>query len=62
LAFAYGHALATRSILAAGLVIDGIPYHEIMPIGPGERYHRSRFDKTGKLVKHFRLSTKKQAR
>lgn len=42
-AFAYGHAQKVRSILSAGVVIDGIPQHHIMPIGPGEAYHRSRF-------------------
>lgn len=42
-AFAYGRHQKTRSILGAGVVIDGIPHHEVMPIGPGERYHRSRF-------------------
>lgn len=42
-AFAYGKHCKTRSILGAGVILDGIPYHEVMPIGPGERYHRSRF-------------------
>jgi hypothetical protein len=42
-AFAYGKSNAVRSILGSGVVIDGIPYHEVMPIGPGERYHRRRF-------------------
>jgi hypothetical protein len=42
-AFAYGKHLRIRSILSAGVVIDGIPIHVIMPCGPGERYHRSRF-------------------
>lgn len=44
-AFAYGRHVATRSILGAGVVLDGIPYHEIMQIGPGEKYHRSKFRK-----------------
>ena len=42
-AFAYGQDQKVRSILSAGVVIDGVPHHEIMPIGPGEKYHRSRF-------------------
>jgi len=42
-AMAYGKHLKTRPCLSAGVVIDGIPYHEIMPAGPGEKYHRSRF-------------------
>jgi len=40
--FAYGRHMLKRPILAAGVVIDGIPYHEIMPIGAGERYNRRR--------------------
>jgi hypothetical protein len=41
----YGRNHINRPILAAGVVIDGIPYHEIMPIARGERYHRSKFIK-----------------
>lgn len=48
-AFAYGHNLKTRSILSAGVVLDGTPYHEIMPCGVGEKYHRSRYE-VGKKV------------
>lgn len=43
--FAYGKHTARRPILAAGIVKDGIPYHEIMPCGKGELYHRSNFEK-----------------
>lgn len=43
MAFAYGKHMKQRSILSAGVVLDGIPYHEIMPIGRGEKYHRSKF-------------------
>jgi predicted phosphodiesterase len=43
LAFAYGVHSKVRSILSAGVVLRGTPHHEIMAIGPGERYHRSRF-------------------
>jgi len=42
-AFAYGRANPIRSIISVGLVIDGIPYHEVMPMARGERYHKSRF-------------------
>jgi hypothetical protein len=45
IAFAYGRHQKVRSILGAGVVLDGVPYHEIMPIGVGEKYHRSRFEK-----------------
>lgn len=43
LAFAYGKHLRQRAVISACVVIDGIPYHEVCPIGPGEKYHRSRF-------------------
>lgn len=36
--FAYGRHVKDRPILSAGVVLDGIPYHEVMPIGKGERY------------------------
>ncbi len=49
-AFAYGRHQKVRSIISAGVVVDGIPYHEVCPIGPGERYHRSRF-KHSRLIK-----------
>ena len=39
----YGKNLIKKPILSAGVVIDGIPYHEIMPMARGEHYHRSRF-------------------
>ncbi len=42
MAFAYGKHIINRSIISAGVVIDGIPYLEIMPIGKGEKYHDSR--------------------
>lgn len=47
-AFAYNRHNAMRSILSAGVVLDGVPVHEIMPIGSGEKYHRSRFINKGK--------------
>jgi hypothetical protein len=42
-AMAYGKYFARKPVLSAGVVIDGIPYHEIMPCDVGERFHRSRF-------------------
>lgn len=42
LQFAYGKHFRRRSILSCGVVIDGHPYLELMPIGKGERYHDSR--------------------
>jgi hypothetical protein len=45
IAFKYGENLKVRSILSASVVIDGVPQHFIMPMGPGERYHRARFTK-----------------
>jgi len=44
--FAYGKHMRLRPILSAGVIIDGMPYHHIMPCGPGEQYHKSRFEKT----------------
>lgn len=43
IAFKYGEHLKVRSILSAGVVIDGTPIHVIMPCGHGEKYHKSRF-------------------
>lgn len=42
-AFAYASEQATRSILSAGVILDGTPYHEIMKIGRGEIYHDDNF-------------------
>jgi len=41
--FIYGKDTAERPIIAAGVVLEGIPYHEIMPCSKGERYHDSRY-------------------
>lgn len=41
--FAYGKHMRTRPILSAAVVIDGIPHHHVMPCGPGEKYHKSKF-------------------
>lgn len=43
MAFAYAKFTRRRSIMSCGVVIDGIPYLEIMPIGKGEKYHDSKF-------------------
>lgn len=44
-AFKYGEHLKVRSVLAAGVVLDGTPQHVIMPCGDGEKYNRARFKK-----------------
>ena len=41
-AFAYGQHIIKRSIISAAVVLDGVPYHEIMPISKGERYYDGR--------------------
>jgi predicted phosphodiesterase len=41
--FAYGKHLRQRPILSACVVIDGVPFHHIMPCGVKEKYHKSRF-------------------
>ncbi len=41
-AAAYGKNFPIRPVLGCGVVIDGTPYFEPMPIGAGEKYHRSR--------------------
>lgn len=43
--FAYGKHVPSRPILAAGVVIDGIPQHFIMPCSRGERYWKGNFKK-----------------
>lgn len=43
--FAYGKHFAARPMLSAGVVIDGTPHHHVMPCGPSERYHKSKFKK-----------------
>lgn len=47
IAFRYGENLKVRSILSAGVVLEGTPMHFIMPCGKGEKYHRNRFTKKG---------------
>jgi hypothetical protein len=50
-AFAYGRHQKLRSILGAGVILDGIPQHFVMPMGPGEKYHRSKF--RSEIVRKF---------
>lgn len=41
--FAYGKNMPDRPVLGVGVVMDGIPYHEVMPMGKGEKYDNARF-------------------
>ena len=43
MAFVYAKYQTAKSVLGCGVVIDGIPYHEIFRCGPGEKYNRSNF-------------------
>jgi len=47
-AMRYGRNQINKPILSAGVVMNGVPYHEIMPMARGEKYHRSRFKKSKK--------------
>jgi metallophosphoesterase superfamily enzyme len=40
---AYGKHFRQRPVLSAGVILDGDPVHHIMPCGPGEKFHKSRF-------------------
>lgn len=40
--FGYGRDSPVREVLGCGVVIDGTPYFEPMPMSRGEKYHRSR--------------------
>ena len=42
-AFVYAKEQVTRSILSVGVIIDGTPYHEVMPVGKGEKYWDGNF-------------------
>lgn len=44
-AFKYAVNNKVRSIISAAVVIDGVPFHRICPIGPGEKYNKKRFGK-----------------
>jgi len=39
MAFAYSQFARRKSIIGCGVVIDAIPYHEVCPIGFGEKYY-----------------------
>ena len=41
--FAYAQHNPKRSVLGAGVIIDGVPYHEIMRCGKGEPYWDGNF-------------------
>ena len=41
--FAYGKHTKQKPVLSAGVVLDGVPYHEVMPIGRGERYSKENY-------------------
>ncbi len=43
--FAYGKHCGERPVLGCCVIIDGLPYYEVMPCGPGELYHKSNFKK-----------------
>jgi len=43
--FAYGRHMKERPILSVAIIRDGIPYHEIMPCGIKERYHKRHFNR-----------------
>lgn len=43
MAFAYNTKNIKRSVLGAGIIIDGVPQHIPLPCGRGEKYHDSRF-------------------
>lgn len=42
-AMKYSEGGALKQMLGCGVVIDGHPYYEMMPCGPGEPYHRNNF-------------------
>jgi len=38
--FAYGRHARQKPVLSAGVILDGVPYHEIMPVMPHEAYSK----------------------
>lgn len=42
-AMRYGMDYISKAVRSCGVVIDGLPYHEIMRCAHGEPYHRARF-------------------
>ena len=43
--FAYGQHVDERPVLGSAVIIDEIPYPEVMPCGRGELYHKSNFSR-----------------
>ncbi len=41
--FAYGKHCIQKPIISAGVILDGMPYHEMMPCGRDERYARENY-------------------
>ncbi len=44
-AFAYGKHMVKKPALGVGIILDGTPYHEIMPLATGEKYSKKRAKK-----------------
>jgi len=40
--FEYGQNYTYRPILGVGIVVNGTPYYEVMPIGKGEKYYKGK--------------------
>ncbi len=43
LAFAYNQYNKIRSVIGAGIILNGVPYYEIMPMGKNEKYEDIKF-------------------
>jgi hypothetical protein len=41
--FAYGKHAKQKPVPSAGIILDGVPYHEVMPVGRGERYAKENY-------------------
>ena len=48
LQFAYNRHAIQKPVLSCGVILDAVPYLEVMPCGDGEKYDRTRFEKKGK--------------
>jgi predicted phosphodiesterase len=48
-AMQYSESGSMKQMMSCGVVIDGHPYYEMMPCGPGQKYHRSKFKKKGNI-------------
>lgn len=42
-AFRYAANNPSKGVLSCAVILDGMPLHLVMPMGRGEKYHRSRF-------------------